>query len=187
MNYKPKYYKDVWVLGPNITGYPGGFPRGLVEKIRKRWWGKKRLWLFSGSFKDPGGTTVDINPDVHPDVVADAQNLPFEDESFDFVMADPPYSKEEGQKLYGLPYPSMVKVLNEMARVTKTGGYMLLLHRIVPLQHPYFNEHMHRMHIEAIIGICVTASMSNMRALTVWRKMENLEVFIKVSGVEVDG
>ena len=176
---KPQYYRDVWILGPPNTEYPGAFPQGLIEHIKKRWWGRKRLWLFSGSFKDSNGTTVDINPDVYPDVVADAQNLPFEDENFDFVMADPPYSEEEARRLYGLTYPSMVKVLNEMARVTETGGYMLLLHRLVPMRHPHFNEHFKRMHLEAIIGVAITSSMSNIRALTVWRKKERIEKFFE--------
>ena len=167
---KPHYYKDIWVLGPASSHYQGSFPKGLIPRIKKRWWGQKRLWLFSGSFKDKEGVTVDINPDVHPDVVTDAQNLPFEDDSFDFVMADPPYSEEEAQKLYNLPYPSIVKVLNEMARVTCTEGYMILLHRLFPARHPAFNEHVRRMHLEAIVGVAIIAAISNIRALTVWKK-----------------
>ncbi len=36
-----------------------------------------------------------------PDFICDAQKLPFEDNTFDLVFCDPPYSAEEGQKLYG--------------------------------------------------------------------------------------
>lgn len=39
------YYRDVWALGPPNTGYPGAFPRGLIPKVKKKWWGNniKRL------------------------------------------------------------------------------------------------------------------------------------------------
>ncbi len=171
---KPHYYRDIWILGPASSNYPGSFPKGLISRIKERWWGEKRLWVFSGSFKDPGAMHVDINPDVNPDVVADAQKLPFKDETFDFVFADPPYSEKEAKELYGLPYPSMVKVLNEMSRVTQTGGYMILLHRLFPSRHPHFNSHFRRMHLKAIVGVAVIGGMVNMRALTVWQKQPSL-------------
>jgi hypothetical protein len=38
------------------------------------------------------GVRVDLNPEVKPDVIADAAKLPFADESFDTVFCDPPYN-----------------------------------------------------------------------------------------------
>ena len=176
---KYEYLRDIWILGPASTSYPGSFPKGLISRIKERWWGNNRLWLFSGSFKDPGGTTVDIKPEVTPDVVADAQDLPFEDGVFDFVMADPPYSEDEALTLYNTPYPSMVKVLNEMARVTDTGGHMILLHRLYPQHHSHFSEDFKRMQLKAIVGVCTIAAFSNIRALTVWQKQPSLFEFGK--------
>lgn len=173
MTQKP-YFRDVWALGPSSNGYPGAFPRGLINQIKLRWWGQKRLWLFSGSFKDSEGTTVDIKPELGPDVVANCEELPFEDNSFDFVMLDPPYSEQESKDLYGLPYVSMVKVMNEASRVCKPGGYVLLLHRIIPAIHPQFNKHFKRCKIKAVVGIFTIAGMSNIRALTVWQKQGEL-------------
>ncbi len=172
-------YRAVWGLGPPNNGYPGAFPRGLISRIRKRWWGKKRLWLFSGSFKDPEGITVDIKPELRPDVVADCQYLPFKDESFDFVMLDPPYSEEEAQRLYNLPYCNMLKVMNEAARVCRSGGYVLLLHRLIPFHHPENGPHFRRLIVKAIIAVYMIAGWTNIRALTVWEKYSSLESFIR--------
>ena len=39
-----------------------------------------------------GDVRVDIDPSVNPDIVADIENIPFEERSFDTVYCDPPYS-----------------------------------------------------------------------------------------------
>lgn len=170
------YFRDVWVLGPSSNGYPGAFPRGLINKIRLKWWGQKRLWMFSGSFKDPGGTTVDIKPELKPDVVSDCERLDLPDNTFDFVMLDPPYSEAEARELYDLPYCSLPKVMNEAARVVKPGGLVLLLHRIVPMRHPSENQHKKRLKLCGLVGICTITGYTNMRALSVWRKTEQLSI-----------
>ncbi len=171
--------RDVWGLGVPNNGYPGAFPKGLIKRIKRKWWGKKRLWLFSGSFKDPDGVHVDINPDVKPDVVADCEYLPFKDEQFDFIMLDPPYSEQEAKRLYNLPYCNMLKVLNEAARVCKSGGYVILLHRLVPFNHPEDGPHFKRLIVKAIIGVYTISGWSNMRALTVWEKYNCLDRWVK--------
>lgn len=94
----PDYYRDIWCLGPSSNGYPGAFPRGFVRRVLARWNGKNRLWLFSGSYnpeKDlfANDTTVDIKPELKPDVVANCESLPFPDNSFDAESAAlPPLS-----------------------------------------------------------------------------------------------
>jgi len=163
-------FRDVWALGPPSTGYPGAFPRGLINRIRERWWGKDRLWLFSGGFKDPEGTTVDIKKEVQPDHVCNCEQLPFEDETFDFVMLDPPYSQKEARDLYGLPYHNILKVMDEAARVCRTGGHVILLHRLIPWYHPWESIHKKRLKPVAVVGVYTIAGYSNLRALTVWRK-----------------
>lgn len=169
------YHRDIWALGPTQTGYPGGFPTGLVNAVRRKWWGKDRLWLFSGSFKDPSGVTVDIKPELEPKVVANCEDLPFEDNSFDFVFADPPYSEAEARELYGLPYCNVVKVLNEMARVCKPGGHVLFLHRLVPQNYPLFSKEWKKLEMKAVVGIYIIGGMTNIRALTVWQKRRTLD------------
>jgi SAM-dependent methyltransferase len=170
-----KYHRDIWALGPGTSKYPGSFPRGFITHVKRRWWGQKRLWLFSGSYKDNGGgaTTVDIKPEVLPDVVANCEKLPFEDNSFDFVLADPPYSEKESKDLYGLPYCNVIKVLNEMARVCRPGGQVLFFHRLVPSVHWDFT-HFKLLHLEAVVGVFTIGGMTNIRALTVFRKSDRL-------------
>lgn len=171
------YFRDVWALGPSNNGYPGGFPRGLIKKIQRKWWGQKRLWLFSGMFKDPDGITVDINPDVKPNHCCNCEDLPFDDESFDFVMLDPPYSEKEAKELYNLPNINIIKVIDESARVCKPDGYVILLHRLIPCYHPYENQHKKRLKLEAVVGVFLITGYSNIRALTVWRKARTLNEF----------
>jgi SAM-dependent methyltransferase len=151
---------------------------------KKGWWGEKRLWMFSGSFKDPTGTTVDINPAVEPDVIANCEALPFPDESFDFVMLDPPYSELEARELYNLDYCNIFKVINEASRVTRPGGTMAILHRLAPFHAPQESEHKRRMNCVAVVGVYTIAGYVNMRALTVWRKRENLDAFIPAEETE---
>ena len=171
-----KYYRDVWALGPSNTGYPGAFPRGLIPKIKRKWWGQKRLWLFSGTFQDSSGITVDIKKELNPNVSAHCEILPFKNNSFDFVMADPPYSKEESMDLYDLPYVNVIKTINEMIRVCKPGGYILFLHRLVPQVFPGLRLHCDT-NCMAVVGIFTISGMVNIRALSVHRKKNTLEEF----------
>lgn len=174
---KPHLYRDVWALGPG-GGYPGAFPNGFVNKIKRMgWWGKKRLWLFSGSFHDPQGTMVDIKKELNPTIVGNCEQLEIPDESFDFVCMDPPYSEEEARRLYDLPYMSLVKAMNEAARVCSPGGFVVLLHKIIPSCHPNENIHVKRLKMVANVGVFTISGYSCMRALTVWRKQESLHGF----------
>lgn len=176
--------RDVWGLSPPSNGYPGSFPLGLLKRMKKEgWWGEKRLWLFSGSFEDPKGTTVDIKPEIkdkhgriiaHPSVVANCEQLPFDDDAFDFVMLDPPYSELEARKLYDLDYCSIPKVINEAARVTAPGGTMAILHRLIPWVGPWENRHKRAMVPIAVIGVYTISGYTNMRALSIWRKNNGL-------------
>ena len=172
-----KYYRDVWALGPSNTGYPRAFPRGLIPKIKRKWWGQKRLWLFSGTFQDSSGITVDIKKELKPLVIANCENLPFKSNSLDFIMADPPYSKEESQELYNLPYVNVIKTLNEMIRVCKPGGHILFLHRLVPQVFPGLRLSKDT-NCMAVIGIFTISGMVNIRALSVFRKRNTLNEYI---------
>ena len=172
-----KYYRDIWCLGPNGTGYPGGFPQGLIPLVLRRWNGTKKLMLFSGSFHERGWETVDIKPETKPSFVMNAEELPDEwTEKFDLVFADPPYSEEESLELYNLPYFNIFKLMNEMARVTEPGGHMIFLHRLIPQVFPGQNTHFKRMKIVGVIGIFTISGITNLRALTVWEKSRQLEV-----------
>ncbi len=171
-----QYFRDIWILGPPSTPYPGSFPNGLIDKLRIRWWGKKRLWVCSGGFHDPnGGVTLDMKREVDSTIVADGQLLPFKDATFDFVFADPPYSAEEAKRLYGVKNPNVHKIVAEMWRVVKPHGTIALMHRLVPTSKDGYENCPDPGFIVGIIGIACMPSWTNIRALTVWRKPGSID------------
>ncbi len=114
----------------------GGYPKRFVE------WALKQmvcpdpntvLHLCAGSMMT--GIRVDIRPLPHVDVVADCRSVPFPDESFDFILADPPYSQEYANNLYGTgaAYPQSGQILQEASRLLRSGGLVGLLHFQVPV------------------------------------------------------
>lgn len=168
------YYRDLWILGPGVSnGCPGAFPSGFIPRIRKmRWWGTRRLWLCAGGFKDPGGIGIDIRLEVRPTILGDATRLPIADSTFDFVLADPPYSEEEARKLYGTGYPSGVKMAQEAFRVLKPEGLFLLLHRMTFGQ---TESRIPPMMLVGLVGIVKDVRWGNIRVLTVLRKQHTLQ------------
>jgi SAM-dependent methyltransferase len=69
----------------------------------------------------PNRVTVDIDPERHPEIVADAAALPFADASFEFILST--------EMLEHVLDP--VKVLAEMHRVLAPGGTLILTTRFV--------------------------------------------------------
>lgn len=120
------------------------------------------LHVCSGSVRI--GTTVDIRSSVKPRVIADARALPFQDNTFQWVMADPPYSPEYAETLYGTGsvYPSPGVLLRELARVTRGGGRIGFLHFQVPVSPPSIK-------LLRVIGLMFGAGY-NIRAFSVWEK-----------------
>jgi hypothetical protein len=151
----------------HFTDFPdgGGYPHGFLE------WAfgimgvsnpASVLHLCSGSVVT--GTRVDIRPEVTPDIVADCRSVPLPDGSFDFIMADPPYSPEYAENLYGTgaSYPKPFEILTEAARLLRPRGLVGLLH----FQVPYFRKPLHLVSVHGITqGIGY-----NIRAWTLLRK-----------------
>ncbi len=71
-------------------------------------------------------TTMDIQPELKPDVVASVTDLPFEDDSFDVSMCC--------QVLEHLPFDQFVPALTELARVSRKAVVISL-----PDCSPFFN------------------------------------------------
>jgi SAM-dependent methyltransferase len=69
----------------------------------------------------PNRLTVDIDPARHPEIVADASELPFENEEFETVLCT--------EMLEHVRNP--FKVEEELRRVTKKGGVLILSTRFV--------------------------------------------------------
>src|SRR6185437_15677046 len=91
-----------WIMGNDYrvkSTYYGGYPAGYLRRVKALFPDKQRtLHLFSGRVDLAAfpGDTVDINADLSPTYVDDAQrleNVPLG--QYDLVLADPPYSVED--------------------------------------------------------------------------------------------
>lgn len=114
----------------------GGYPKGFLEwayDLMRVTDAANVLHLCSGSVTS--GITVDIRPERNPAIVADRRNVPLPDESFDWILADPPYSENYATNLYGTGehYPKPGEIAREAARLLKPGGLFGLLHFQVPM------------------------------------------------------
>ena len=125
----------VYDAHPDGGGYPKGFldraylTLGVTDPTAV-------LHLCSGSLRI--GVTVDIRPEMQPQIVADCRNVPLPDASFDWIMADPPYSEQYAANLYGTAadYPKPGQIMREMSRLLRPGGRCGLLHFQVPMHRP---------------------------------------------------
>jgi SAM-dependent methyltransferase len=129
----------------------------------------------------PGAVHLDIRSEVHPDIVGDAARLQFEDKSFDTVILDPPYAEAEANDLYNLPYINLVSALNEASRVLRPGGNLIFLHRLLPQRHPQLGPEWKKMRVIALVGVTTNAGFSNIRLLSVWRKLDSLNLELELT------
>ena len=87
--------------------------------------GKRAVWFNK---KHPNAVYLDIRPEVDPDIVADSRELPFENESFDLIVFDPPHLNCGKNSIMGKRYGSwtqshitdtIIRTGEETARVGK--------------------------------------------------------------------
>jgi hypothetical protein len=88
------------------------------------------LNLFCGMNKL--GFRCDIKSEVKPDILCDAHELSKHvKQKFDIILADPPYSTEEAQQLYGTPPLKYKKWTAECDKVLRKGGLLIVYHKYV--------------------------------------------------------
>lgn len=157
-----------WIMGNNYTvksEYYGGYPAGYLKRIKALFPDKKKvLHLFSGKVELSvlPGDTVDINKELNPTYVDDAQtlsNVPLD--IYDLILADPPYSVEDCEHYK----TTMVKrnvVMKNLARC-KSGTHVVWLDQVLPM---YRKEDWD---IEAVIGM-VKSTNHRFRVITIFRK-----------------
>lgn len=126
-----------WGRFPDGGGYPLGFVEWAFEEMSqvsgKAVDPEKVLHLCSGSMKT--GIRVDIRPEMNPTYICDCRNVPLPDSSLEYIMADPPYSKQYAENLYGTQdvYPKPSEILKEATRLLQVGGLVGILHHQVPV------------------------------------------------------
>jgi tRNA G10 N-methylase Trm11 len=97
------------------------------------------LNVFCGMNK--AGYRVDLNPDVKPNLICDVHKLTslLPKTKFDIILADPPYSDEETDKLYGehLPRLNYSVWTKECDKYLREGGLFIIYHKfLVPNPDP---------------------------------------------------
>ena len=125
-------------IAKHFTEFPdgGGYPFGFVE------WAyelmgvsdpSKVLHLCSGSVVT--GIRVDVRHEMRPTICADVRHVPFANESFDFILSDPPYAESYAENLYGTGerYPQPGEILAEATRLLRPNGLFGFLHFLVPM------------------------------------------------------
>lgn len=157
-----------WIMGNDYrvkSEYYGGYPAGYLRRVKALFPDKQRvLHLFSGQVDKSvfNGNTVDINPDLKPDWVDDAQtlkNVPLE--AFDLVLADPPYSIEDAEH-YQTPMVKRNKVMAALGTRLTPGCHVVWLDQVLPM---YRKD---QFCIDAVIGM-VKSTNHRFRVVTVFK------------------
>lgn len=126
-----------WVLPrPSKHKYPGSFPLHFEKKLLKLLGIDPEKHSICQPFggKAESGIRVDVNPETHPDYLWDAHDMKdlFDDNTFDLVILDPPYSNEQNERMYGSKKPLHWGIYTrEALRICKPGGFLVIYHKLV--------------------------------------------------------
>lgn len=111
--------------------YHGCYPAHFEKRLPSILETEKYVHFFAGL--SVTGFRIDCNPSTRPDMVANVEKTPIASETFEGGMADPPYTPEFAEKLYGTPYPRWSMWTQELVRVVKIGGRIAIMQNyIVP-------------------------------------------------------
>jgi hypothetical protein len=157
-----------WIMGNDYrvrSGLYGGYPATYLRRVHALFPDKRHaLHLFSGKVDLTAmpGDTVDINADLSPTFVDDAQTLervPLA--TYDLILADPPYSVEDAERYQ----TTMVKrnlVLRALQRV-QPDTHVVWLDQVLPMYRKDAFD------IEATIGMWKSTN-HRFRGITVFRR-----------------
>lgn len=170
--YDKGWIYGVWYCGKKFTKAQlyGEYPATFFKRVKAMFSHVNEgtfLHLFSGSMGEDYGVTLDGSERFNPNIVHTLTKetpLPFDDNTFEVVVADPPYSIKDAEE-YGLPYPSPELILKESMRVLRPGGHLCFLHTMYP---SYRRKEVDLVGLIAIIS----GFKSRTRLLSIFRKRE---------------
>ena len=158
-----------WIMGNDYrvkSRYFGGYPAGYLHRVKAMFPDKSRvLHLFSGKVDKSviPGDSVDLNPELRPDYIDDAQTLtkvPLE--NYDLVLADPPYSVEDCDH-YQTTMVKRNKVMASLGERLMNGCHVVWLDQVLPI----FRKD--QFSVEAVVGM-VKSTNHRFRVMTIFRK-----------------
>ena len=181
-NFQNKEFKivaDVWLCGSAEKDYDGNkfsgaYPAGFLKRFKSAFEDFLPcepdfiLHVCSGRINSSEGKRLDINPKYKPDFLCSAEDMLIEDEQFEWVIADPPYNEEASKKYYGISLLNKPKMIREMTRVCKVGGFIGLLDQYSPNSVPRCLKRI------ALIGI-TSVPNTDMRIFSVWQKIDKFK------------
>lgn len=129
--------EGLWIMGNNYqtSGYYGAYPHGYLPRINAMFPDRKKIaHVCSGSLPAGDYTRIDCNSALSPEICCRAEELTqhIPENSFDLVLIDPPYSKEDAEH-YGTVMLNRRKVLEEIHKVLIPGGWVVWLDQVLPM------------------------------------------------------
>jgi hypothetical protein len=161
-----------WSHNSDGTRCNGAFPNGFLKWVKENgFWGDRRVYLCSGIVEDlfPGNITrVDIRPECRPDLIEDARHTSLPAGVADWIMIDPPYSRELAAQLYGTEkyYSTINEFTKEANRIVRPGGLICTLTYEIP-------KRIHGCNFIAVCGVYTVPMTGHMRCFTVSQKVSD--------------
>ena len=187
--YKPqwntfKIVTDVFLCGPPEKGpngekFEGAFPSGFLKKIKlafKNYYPgpietrTQVLHVCAGRVPKSEGMTLDIDKKYDPVYLCNAEIMILPNgtrvppDKFSWSISDTPYNIDAAKKYYDKPMINRSKVLQQMNRVTKVGGFIGILDQITTNSPP------RNLKVVARIGVTSVPNL-DMRYFTVLKKL----------------
>ncbi len=187
-NYQNQKYKiiaDCWLNGPaerdyNNQKFDGAYPSGFLKNWKNSFADyipndkKKIIHVCAGRIDKSEGVTLDIDPKYDPDYLCNAETMRFgslmegEQEvpsnTFEWALADPPYNVEASEKYYNKKLLSKSKMIKQMARIVKVGGFVGILDQTMPQGKPSCLKCVARIGVTSVPNL-------DMRVFTVFQKI----------------
>jgi hypothetical protein len=135
-----EWVTGTWVVGNDYRrkiGLYGEFPPRFLDRLLSLYqdvYRERILHLFAGTVPADSWIRVDANATRNPEVVGAIPSILsiFNEESFDLVVADPPYRSSDAER-YGFQMPNKPKTIHEVARLVPPGGFLCWLDEMTPI------------------------------------------------------